>query len=283
MKANSDRTKCMKKTDLESWSPAGRYARRSQRSVKRNAQLKREATIKVKEGNCRREKGGAIRCPLGVGYLKSPGRTGTLFLPPGYKWKKLPFMLLLHGSGWDGSDMINVFREYAIKYRFAIVAPDSYNPMYWRAPETAQDPYTTDFFHIQACWDRAMNRRQGIRVNPWYRTSFGNSRASYAAVAFASRSRTRFRSAAVLHAAALPQQMGPTHFPILWVTGTNDPLYGPKPARKDVAAFRKGRPDFKIQWEKWVDNHTIRNYTQIEAMITWWLKKSPRDRIIQTY
>lgn len=34
-------------------------------------------------------------------------------------------------------------------HRYGIVAPDSYNPMYWRSPETAEDPYTTDFFHIQ--------------------------------------------------------------------------------------------------------------------------------------
>lgn len=26
-------------------------------------------------------------------------------------------MMLLHGSGWTGSNMINIFKEYAIKYK----------------------------------------------------------------------------------------------------------------------------------------------------------------------
>ena len=52
----------------------------------------------------------------------------------------------------------------------------------------------------------------------------------YASTAFASRSITNFKSAVIIHASSLAQQMGSREFPILWTTGTKDPLYGPGPA-----------------------------------------------------
>ncbi len=58
----------------------------------------------------------------------------------------------------------------------------------------------------------------------------------YAAVAFASRSPVNFRSAVIIHASALAQQMGTRVFPILWTTGTKDPLYGPGPTSVRFAA-----------------------------------------------
>ncbi len=33
----------------------------------------------------------------------------------GYKDKSIPYMLLWHGSGWTGSDMINIFKADAIR------------------------------------------------------------------------------------------------------------------------------------------------------------------------
>lgn len=205
-----------------------------------------------------------------------------MFFPQDYKNTKMPYMLLLHGAGWTGSDMINIFKDYAIRYKFAIIAPDSHNPMYWSDPATAADPPTADFYHLQACWDAVM-KFDGVFVDPKFITSFGNSRASYSAVSYASRSNTNFNSAAILHAAALPQQMGPRVFPILWVTGSRDPLYGPVPAKIDVANFRRGKPQYDISWQVWIDNHTIRNYTQIDYMIKWWLTPSLRSNPIQTY
>lgn len=93
----------------------------------------------------------------------------------------------------------------------------------------------TFFVCMQACWDAVMTM-PGVKADPAFLSAFGNSRASYAAVAFASRSTTNFNSAAILHASALEQQMGPRAFPILWVTGTNDPLYGPDAA--EVSSLR---------------------------------------------
>lgn len=246
-----------------------------------NSIWKERATKAVQAAPCSSEENGAQRCGIPIGYWDN-NRTGTVFFPQDYKNTKMPYMLLLHGAGWTGSDMINIFKDYAIRYKFAIIAPDSHNPMYWSDPATAADPPTADFYHLQACWDAVM-KFDGVVVDPNFITSFGNSRASYSAVSYASRSNTNFNSAAILHAAALPQQMGPRVFPILWVTGSRDPLYGPVPAKIDVANFRRGKPQYDISWQVWIDNHTIRNYTQIDYMIKWWLTPSLRSNPIQTY
>lgn len=31
----------------------------------------------------------------------------------------------------------------------AIIAPDSHHPIFWSSPDTAEDSYTTDWYHIQ--------------------------------------------------------------------------------------------------------------------------------------
>lgn len=80
-------------------------------------------------------------------------------------------------------------------------------------------------------------KMNGVKVDPKFVSAFGNSRAAYAAVSYASRSTTNFNSAAILHAAALPQQMGKRVFPIQWITGSLDPLYGPGPARVRALPF----------------------------------------------
>lgn len=246
----------------------------------KETQMQLDASVRVAAAPCSTEDSGSQRCGIPIGYNDN-NRTGTVFYPANHMNRPIPFMLLLHGSGWTGSDMINIFKPYAIKYDYAIIAPDSHNSIFWSSPDTAQDPFTTDWFHIQACWDEVM-KTPGVMANPAFLTAFGNSRASYAAIAYASRSTTNFNTGAILHASALPQQMGPRAFSILWVTGTLDPLYGPAAAKPDVVRFRAARPDFPIKWEIWVDNHTIRNFTEIEAMVTWWLQPDTRGRFIQT-
>lgn len=228
---------------------------------------------------CVNEEQGSKRCAIPVGWWDN-NRSGSVFFPEGYENTAIPYMLLLHGSGWTGSLMINIFKEYAIKYKFAIIAPDSHDRFYWKAPDTAQDKYSADFYHLQGCWDSVMMNKTvfpGVVADPKFLTSFGNSFSSYAGTSFASRSVTNFTSAAIIHGSALPQQMGPRVFPILWVTGSLDPLYGTKAATIDVANFRKEKPAYKVSWEIWKDGHSIRNYTQIEHMVNWWLDPSIRD------
>lgn len=55
-----------------------------------------------------------------------------MYLPAGRKsWRRLKIMVLLHGSGMEGNQMIDNFWRLADKYQIMLVAPDSRNPMYW--------------------------------------------------------------------------------------------------------------------------------------------------------
>lgn len=59
---------------------------------------------------------------------------GQLYLPSGIRSKQtVKVLVLLHGSGMNGGQMVDNFWQLADRYRFMIIAPDSHNPMYWCA------------------------------------------------------------------------------------------------------------------------------------------------------
>ena len=46
---------------------------------------------------------------------RASGYHGIMLYAQGYKGKSIPYMLLWHGAGWTGSDMINIFKSDAIR------------------------------------------------------------------------------------------------------------------------------------------------------------------------
>src|SRR5260370_15465135 len=53
-------------------------------------------------------------------------------LDPG---KPAPLVILLHGSGRDGSSLVEKWEVLADEEGFIVVGPDALNPAYWKAPE----------------------------------------------------------------------------------------------------------------------------------------------------
>src|SRR2546425_11866682 len=66
-----------------------------------------------------------------IGVLNSSGRSGAFYVPGGSGLNALPVLVILHGTGQSGSDMIATFRELAKAHRFAIVAPESRDNSGW--------------------------------------------------------------------------------------------------------------------------------------------------------
>lgn len=220
---------------------------------------------------------GAQRCGIPIGFKGRQSRTGSYYLHKDYYGKPSPVMILLHGSGFTGKRMIETFWNLADRYGFNIVAPDSYNDMVWGTPKTAAKPWTRDFYHIEACYFYFANEVEGVQVDTRFIGMVGNSRAGYTAPAFGSRSSIGVNSAIIYHAAADSDQMGPHSFPILWTTGFSDALYGPYGKAKDMLAkFRYKRPDFDITHRIWQGSHTIRNYTELDNTVEWWLTPETR-------
>src|SRR3989442_12778842 len=61
-----------------------------------------------------------------IGVLNESGRSGVYYLPPVRRSQAVPLLVLLHGSGGAGDNILPFFRPLAQARRFAIVAPDSH-------------------------------------------------------------------------------------------------------------------------------------------------------------
>jgi predicted esterase len=245
------------------------------------AEVKANSTIIVPPTRqCKPDGDGGTLCGIGVGY-EGTGRTGVYYLPRTYTEGPLPVMILLHGSGVNGNWMLQSlpFKEFADKNQIIVVAPDSKFDMYWIIPETAEDPFTHDFFHIEASYQWfVQNNTQGALVDTTRVSIVGNSRAGYVAPPFCSRSAVVPCSAAViLHASALPQQMGTRVFPILWTAGERDELYGPNATNVNRAYFASKRPEYPIVYNVWESGHSLNKGQEIDYVCAWVANPSFRN------
>src|SRR6266850_6928874 len=91
-----------------------------------------------------------------IGVQNSAGRSGAFYVPGGSGINALPVLVILHGSGQSGSDMLARFRDLAKAHRFAIVAPESRDNSAWEVGDKQGD-VTPDFTHTLDCieWVRS--------------------------------------------------------------------------------------------------------------------------------
>lgn len=66
-------------------------------------------------------------------------RTYRLFLPEGVHAAAVPLLMLLHGSGRDGSSLVGPWEGLARKERIALVAPDSFDRLSWNLAADGPD------------------------------------------------------------------------------------------------------------------------------------------------
>jgi len=153
-------------------------------------------------------------------------RSGAYFIPDG---ASLPLLVILHGSGGNGSGAVQAFRSAALRQKFAIVAPESgFIPeagMYtWYVAKKAGDP-SADSEHIARCIDEVVTLAAGrITSSGWLAVghSGGASSAPYLATHDA-----RFVAFGVLHGGAFPDAFGPLRPRGWFSTGDSDPARTP--------------------------------------------------------
>lgn len=237
-----------------------------------------DSTISASTRKCAPSGDGGTNCGIPIGYKGIPGRTGTVYFPKTYKQKRLPVIIVLHGSGVDGNWMLQSlpFTQYADKHQTIIIAPDSKFDMYWIIPNTAADEFTHDFYHIEGCYQWVVNH---YKVDTTRVTIAGNSRAGYAAPPFCSRSTiVPCQASVIMHANVLPQQMGNKIGPILWSTGVRDNLYGPPVTNINRAYFHKMKPQFPIYYRVWASGHPLNKGQEIDWIIEWCINASFRNQ-----
>lgn len=120
-------------------------------------------------------------------------RTVYYYVPndPGEK----PIVVLLHGSGRDGTEMLNAWKSLAVSEHFILAAPDSLNPSAW---DSQYDPPA--FLHAVVDQVGAIHKIDSRRIY-----LFGHSGGAVYALALALID-SEYYAATAVHAGALSAQ-----------------------------------------------------------------------------
>jgi phospholipase/carboxylesterase len=178
--------------------------------------------------------------PSGVFVLRArnvSGRSGSLFVPAQATAVASPLLVLFHGTGGSGADMLNPFRALAEARGIILLAPDSgrspngaYN---WQVPDGPGDS-TPDQAHVAACLAEVF-AAPGLRVDRERVLALGHSGGGSSA-AYIATTDARFHAFAVLHGGVFAGGLGTHRVPGWFSTGTEDPLRPPAVVERAAAA-----------------------------------------------
>jgi len=208
-----------------------------------------------------------------IGVRNASGRSGSYYLPPGYHQKEVPLVVLMHGSGGSGADMVNLFRALAAERGFAIVAPDSRQLrdglLTWEVPnhpgETGEDR-----IHTMNCV-HALEAMPGVRVDSRRTLIAGYSGGGSSAPYIAS-NESLFQSFAVLHGGIIPGGYGNNRVRGWFSGGDSDQIRPIEGVRKAMEQLETDGWESKIEFQTFTCDHAP-TVAEMRAVIEWWLGK----------
>lgn len=207
-----------------------------------------------------------------IGVQNSSGRAGAYYIPAGSRSRPVPLLVLLHGSGGSGSNVIAAFRDLAGTRHFAIVAPDSRQlptaGFTWEVGDKQGD-VTPDLTHVLSCiaWLRSHIR---LVVDESHVLIAGFSGGGSSAPYIAS-NRAGFTHAAVLHGGVFPGGIGPRRIPVWFSTGEEDP-YRPIPLVQEAAGSLTNLGFPSVTFHTYPGRHDLGD-AELRDLIDWWLGK----------
>lgn len=155
----------------------------------------------------------------------SIGRTGSYYLPEGYNTEPKPMLVVYHGTGGSGLDMVYEFDDLAAQYGFIIVAPDSRiapDGQYAWEVGTTDGEVTEDLTHAQNCIAEVRNI-SGVLINSEYVMSAGHSAGGSQAPYIATND-DQFTAFAILHGGVFTEGLGDRDVKGWLSTGEEDTL-----------------------------------------------------------
>ncbi len=204
-----------------------------------------------------------------IGVQNSSGRSGAYFIPAGSRLNGLSLLVILHGTGQSGAEMVNVFRDLAKERRFAIVAPDSRDldgHLTWEVGDKQGD-VTPDLTHTMDCiaWVRS---HAGLFVDESHVLIAGYSGGGSSAPYIGS-NRPGFTRAAVLHGGVFPGGIGPIHLPVWFSTGEQDRMRPVELVQQSAQALANlGFGDVTLH--RYPGGHELSD-AELRELIEWWL------------
>ncbi len=151
-------------------------------------------------------------------------------LPPG---RAVPLLLTLHGSGGNGGDMVDKWKDLAASEQIIVVGPDSKSPAIWVAPFDGPD-----FLH-----DIVERLEKTYPIDDRRVYLFGHSAGAGFALLTSVREPQYFAATAVhagaLRATEIPANVGETRrIPIAIFSGDSDPIIRIETVRMTRDALR---------------------------------------------
>ena len=202
----------------------------------------------------------------------SSNRTGAYYLPSEHKGEPRPLLVAIHGTGGNGSQMVEFFRDAAARESFFIVAPDSRlspaGQYTWQVGDHPGD-VTEDLEHVARCVEelRAMD---GVRLDLARVLVVGHSGGASTAPYVAS-NREPYTAFAVLHGGVFAGGLGPRRMRGWFSTGDADPLR--PPAGVQQAADDTRSAGFRdVVYREFHGGHGI-GPEELNALMAWWLDR----------
>jgi poly(3-hydroxybutyrate) depolymerase len=161
-------------------------------------------------------------------------RTYALFVPSSHSTELRAVLVLHHGTGGSGAEMVQAWRSLAEEEGFILVAPDGKGKFGWSVPDDGPGLQQQIVESLQAEY----------RVDPRRVYLFGFS-AGGDFVFYAALQQSTYFAAACIHEASLrPRQfamldLAERKIPIFYSVGVEDPIYPPAEARATRRAFEQ--------------------------------------------
>lgn len=203
----------------------------------------------------------------------STGRRGAYYLPAAYASRPLPLLVILHGTGGNGSAMILRWRTLAERDGFIAVAPDSVSVAGVWLVEQRSGGATEDHRHVVECV-REVLALPDVRVDRSRVLIAGFSVGGAAALHIASHEDV-FTAFAVLHG-HVPDGMGPRRVPGWMSTGDRDRLRTVESITTGADRLRQREGFPEVETRVFRADHAL-GEEELTALVAWWLRR-PDDR-----
>ena len=205
-----------------------------------------------------------------IGVQNEAGRSGWFYIPAGSRSEDIPLLVVLHGSGGSGRDVLDIFRPLAKQRHFAIVAPDSrrspQGDFTWQ-PGDRQGEVTPDLTHTIDCIDWV--RMHGHLVLDSSHVLIAGFSAGGSSAPYIGSNQPIFTHIAVLHGGIFPGGIGPRRMPAWISTGEGDryrPVALVQQSADDLSALGYSAVTFR----SYPGGHDL-SEPELRDLIDWWL------------
>jgi poly(3-hydroxybutyrate) depolymerase len=199
------------------------------------------------------------------------GRAGAFFIPPEAAHGPRPLLVLFHGTGGSGAQILATFSTHAARRGLIVLAPDSgrspdgaYN---WQVPDTPGDE-PPDVLHARACLGE-LYATAGLRIDPARVLAAGHSGGGSSA-AYLGTTDPRVQAFAVLHGGVFAGGLGSSRSRAWFSTGSDDALRPPAVIERAAEATRPHAGE--VTTHLYPGGHAL-SQAELDDLMAWWLDR----------